>query len=102
MRRLQSGLTVMLCVVGAFIVLFFMPSEAQAHVSVHDAPFEVAQEVEDPEGHCHGEIECVMTLFPASFGDVLIRDSQTPEHLAAGNIGFTPAETSRDPPVPIL
>ncbi len=86
-----------------FLIASVVPSETQAHVSVHEVVETVPYlDVDEPESHCHGEIECVVTLFPATFEtwtvmsyspsvDIVLRDTE-------------PVGTSlqQDPPVPIV
>ena len=102
MQRLRYCVNLTLWAAGAFIVMFLIPEEAQAHVSIQDAPDEVASETDSPKGHCHGEIECVVTLFPVNLEESALGFHPNPEHFAARDMTLEASETARDPPVPIL
>ena len=102
MARLPSVLLLLLWAASATVVLSIVPNEAQAHVSVYDSPYEVVSEADDPKGHCHGEIECVVTLFPADIEEDAVGLYPNPEHFAAQDLTLKTSETARDPPVPIL
>lgn len=85
-----------------FVITSVVPSETQAHVAVHEVAETVPNlDVDEPESHCHGKIECVVTLFPATFAawtvmsyspsvDIVLRDTEP--------VG---AALQQDPPVPI-
>lgn len=85
-----------------FVIASVVPSEAQAHVSVHEVVETVPHlDVDEPESHCHGEIECVVTLFPATFETWTAMSYSSSVDIVLRGTEPVGAALQQDPPVPI-
>lgn len=85
------------------VPLAFAPQEAAAHVSVRE-PLIEAQilDTSDQEAHCHGEIECVVTLYPAELESVLPHKNPPIVYVDILELTLDGVGPQHDPPVPIL
>jgi len=101
-QRLKSAYYVVLASVVSALVLLAAPQQAQAHVSIHDTSSEILDEADDLQSHCHGEIECVITLFPANLDETLFGRDSIAGHVHAVTKALKESDRSHDPPVPIL
>lgn len=86
-----------------FVVAAAFPEDASAHVAVHDT-VEVVPDAgaDEPEPHCHGEIECVVTLYPASSEDMAPMSNPPMVHTAVRDTASVGTAPQHDPPIPIL
>lgn len=103
MARSLSFFSFALIVLTVIVIGTIVPGEASAHVSVHE-PLEILQgmDAEEPEPHCHGEIECVVTLYPASAEGLAPMPIPALDHIASHVIEPVGAGLRHDPPIPIF
>lgn len=103
MARPSSILSFALIGLTVLVLATIVPREASAHVSVHETT-DVVQVlgVDEPEPHCHGEIECVVTLYPATAEGLVPFLIPTMAHDASRVAVPIGAALKHDPPIPIL
>ncbi|WP_375280857.1 hypothetical protein [Pseudooctadecabacter sp.] len=102
MVRPFSFLNTFLVVLMLSVIASVVPSETQAHVAVHEVAETVPHlDVDEPEPHCHGEIECVVTLFPATFETWTAMSYSPSAHIVVRDTQPVGAALQQDPPVPI-
>lgn len=78
-----------------------VPQQAQAHISIQDTSSETLGEADDLQSHCHGEIECVITLFPANLDETSLYRDPVVGHGHVVTKALKESDRSHDPPVPI-
>lgn len=88
----------------ASIVLILVPTDAAAHtLPNNDPPMEFAlDDGSDGDAHCHGAIECVVTLFLENSLDGKSNTKPTAEFVAFTADSLVSVSLGRDPPIPIL
>ncbi len=85
-----------------FLMAAVVPGEASAHVAVHET-LDAVQDIgtDDSEPHCHGEIECVVTLYPATLEGLVPLPFPAMSHVASRETELSGAAYRHDPPIPI-
>lgn len=103
MARPFSFLCFALVGLTVFLLAAVVPAEVSAHVAVHETP-DVVQDIgsDEPEPHCHGEIECVVTLYPATMEGLVPFPYLALAHVASRETELSGAAYRHDPPIPIL
>ena len=94
-----------MALIGLLVLLplAFAPQEAAAHVSVHEPLVETQILYEsDQEAHCHGGIECLVTLYPAVLETVLPQKNPPIVYVAMLKLTLDGVGPQHDPPVPII
>lgn len=103
MARLRAIFSATLLAGFLAAVIVLIPQEAVAHTSLVAEPsIDLSSHTADEEAHCHGAVECFVTLY---FEALPVRapsdiSSETP---TSGPVKqYRGTSLSRDPPVPIL
>lgn len=88
----------------ASIVMTFVPTDAAAHTAPSNDPsVEIALDDEsDGSSHCHGEIECVVTLFLENTLEGNSKTKPKAEFVALTADSLVSVSLGRDPPIPII
>ena len=86
----------------AALVLVLMPTDARAHSSLDvDPVVELLSDDQDAEDHCHGAIECVVTLYLQETIDYSSSGNWAVKQLTLTGQNLAGVKLGRDPPVPI-
>lgn len=103
MTRPFSFLCFALVGLTVFLLAAVVPGEVSAHVAVHETP-DIEQNIntDEPEPHCHGEIECVVTLYPATLDGLVPLPFPAMSHVASRETELSGAAYRHDPPIPIF
>lgn len=103
MVRPFSSLCFALVGLTIFLMAAVVPGEASAHVAVHET-LEVERDIDsdEPESHCHGKIECIVTLYPATPEGLVPLPDLEMAHVASRETELSGAVHRHDPPIPIL
>lgn len=87
----------------AALIFILSPNEAAAHSSlISDSVAEVQVDEQDSEAHCHGAIECVVTLYLQTTFEYPHSDDPVSQHGTLADVGYAGIKLGREPPIPIV